>query len=491
MGSAPSSAVIPQSGSVVVAAGPEDFGPVDKSVSATVMSLFGWSAIWLIFGLVLEIISSWKLHTPGFLAGTAWLTYGRIDPAATNTLLYGWGFNAALGIAFWLLGRLAGTPLRPNPLSFVAILFWNIAVAGGIFGILYGDSTAIENLEFPGYVSPVLWVSFVLMAASLVSTLRDRTFNNIFISQWYLIAGVFWFAWIYSVAQLMLVFFPVRGTVQAIVSAWYTQGLLALWFGSVALAAIYYFLPKITGRPIRNYYLAVLGFWSFGVFNGWLGVERLSGAPVPPWVQSIGTAASLLSLVPLVAISINLLGTIRSNFDAVKDSVVLRFAAFASVAYFVSALQMVLMSFGRGAESTHLTLAAQSPAYLTFFGFFGMAAFGAIYYILPRVTRREWASSGLIGTHFAATALGVILVYVCLLLGGLHQGAELANPEVHFAQIIEGLQPYLLGRTAGLALLFIGQLAFAVNLFLTLGRAARVSESPLVLPEPPQMEVVT
>lgn len=487
MGSAPSSAVLSSSGAP---ADPvrEDFGSIDKSVRGPVATLLGWAAIWLLVGLTLSLVAAWKLHTPQFLGGCEWLTYGRIDPAATNVLLYGWGFNAALAVAFWLVARLAGTAMRSNPLSVVAILFWNLAVAVGAGGILLGHSTSLEWLEFPGYVSPVLLVTFAVLGSSLVGTLRDRRYASIFISQWYVVGAVFWFAWLYSVAQLMLVFFPVRGTVQSIVNAWYSQGLLALWFGSIALASLYYFIPKILGRPIRHYYLASLGFWTFAVLNGWLGVQRLIGSPVPPWVQSVGTAASLLSLAPLVVICINLLVTLAQNFGSAKDSLVLRFMTFASVAFAVSGLQVVLTSFGKGAAATHLTLAAQSQPYLAFFGFFTMAAFGAIYYLTPRIASRPWYSQGLIAAHFASTALGVVVVYLALLLGGLRQGAEIGSSDFSFQQIVTDLQPYLLARTAGIALLIIGQIAFLVNLFLTLARLPIADESPLVLPEPPQME---
>lgn len=488
MGSVSRTVVPPQPDVLGQAPRREDFGPVDASLRAPVLLLLGWAAIWLIVGLSLALISAWKMHSPFFLDACVYVTLGRVDPAANAVLIYGWGFNAALALGFWLLGRLSGAALRPFGLGLVAIVFWNLAVAGGLIGLLAGDSTGIPSLEMPAYVLPVLLVSFAVIGSWVVTTLRERVFKDIFITQWYVIAGIFWFAWLFSVAQLMLVFFPVRGTVQAIVAAWYSHGMYWLWFGSVALAAIYYFLPKITGRPIRSFYLAPLGFWSYGVFNGWLGVQQLIGSPVPIWVQSVGIAASLMSLVAVAAIGLSIHSTVLSNFSSVSRSPVLRFIAFAGLAFTVSALQLVFTSFGRGAALTHLTYAAQSQTYLTFFGFFSMAAFGGIYYLVPRVAQKPWSSAGLINFHFVASALGVIVVFGSLLLAGLKQGAELQHAEVSFSAIVEGTLPYLAARAGGVVLFLIGQIAFVVNLGLTLAPSLATSREPLLLPEPPELE---
>ena len=46
-----------------------------------------------------------------------------------------------------------------------------------------------------------------------------------------------------------------------------------------------------------------------------------------------------------------------------------------------------------------------------------MVMFGAMYYIVPRLTGWEWASARLIQAHFWFTAVGVLL-YVALLTWG-------------------------------------------------------------------------
>ena len=59
---------------------------------------------------------------------------------------------------------------------------------------------------------------------------------------------------------------------------------------------------------------------------------------------------------------------------------------------------------------------------LSLFGFFAMVMFGAIYYIVPRLTQQEWPSAGLVKFHFWASASGILLCVVSLIAGGVQQG---------------------------------------------------------------------
>ena len=92
--------------------------PASVEVSADELScrlplllLFLAGAAWLVCGSVFGLIASIKFHSPKFLADPAWLTYGRVWPAYTNSLLYGFCIPTGLGVALWLFSRLGKTVL--------------------------------------------------------------------------------------------------------------------------------------------------------------------------------------------------------------------------------------------------------------------------------------------------------------------------------------------------------------------------------------------
>src|SRR3954471_17601645 len=198
---------------------------IDLSLRLPVVFFLTSAVLWLLLGTLFSLTTSIQLQSPGFLSNCVYLTFGRLRPAEVNSFIYGWGFNVAFAVTFWLIARLSRTILPHAGLLVVAGMFWNLGVTIGVGGILLGDSISIEFLEIPGYATPLMFVAYAFIAAWAIAAFRSAESSTHYISQWYLFAALFWFPWFYSVAQIMLVFAPARGTVQSIVAAWYTGNL--------------------------------------------------------------------------------------------------------------------------------------------------------------------------------------------------------------------------------------------------------------------------
>jgi cytochrome c oxidase cbb3-type subunit 1 len=177
-------------------------------------------------------------------------------------------------------------------------------------------------------------------------------------------------------------------------------------------------------------------------------------------------------VVPLVILAMNFFGTLSGRWSALKDNITLRFVAFGVVALLLVLLGWVINAIHGIAAITQFTYVTAAETQLGLYGFFTMVVFGALYYIVPRVLNTAWASAPLAGVHFGASATGIALVVGALVIGGVKQGLLLGDATVAFSEITAATQPYLFAATIGLAILAIGQLAFALNFFWTLGRAS-------------------
>jgi cytochrome c oxidase cbb3-type subunit 1 len=436
---------------------------IDMSCRWPLLLLFGSGLFWLVIGLALAVISSIKLHAPGFLAECPWLTLGRVRPAGMNVLLYGFASQVAIGVMLWLLCRLGSVRLAFQFPLIIATHVWNLGVTIGVFAILGGGSTGFEWLEMPRYASTFLFVSYLIMGLCAVATFTMRRERELYVSQWYLLAAIFWFPWIYSAANYLLVFSPVRGTFQSVVNAWFTGNFLGLWLGSMALAGIFYFLPKLTNQPLYSRQLAAYAFWTAAVFVNWSGPASLIGGPVPRWIGGVGTVGSVGLLLPLAANAFNWHLTYEGNRDAVKRSIELRFVLFGAVCYLVAGVLTAAMSVPQVSAVTHLTYVVAGRNYLVLIGFVGMVLFGALYYILPRLTQVNWASETLTRAHFLGSTIGIAIVVVALVFGGISQGWKLGDPNVPFLSIMKGTIPFIGISTLGLTVLFLAQIALAVN----------------------------
>jgi cytochrome c oxidase cbb3-type subunit 1 len=456
---------------------------IDASCRGTLMLFFGASVVWLLIGTAFALITSWKMHSPNFLADISWLAFGRVRPAHLNAVVLGFASEAAIGVTLWLMCRLGRVPLMHAWMVNIAGVFWNVGLAIGIGGILAGDSTGIEWLEIPGYASPLLFVTYALIAIWGIIAFRFRREKHLYVSQWYLLGALFWFPWLYSAAQILLIMEPVRGVVQAAVNWWFGHNVLGLWFTPIGIAAIYYFIPKVLGVPVYKYSLSVIGFWSLALFYNWNGMHHLVGGPLPAWLITVSIVASVMMTIPVITVGLNHHFTMWGHFHKLKDSPVLRFMVFGGMSYTVTSLHGILLALRSVSEVTHFTHSTIAHAHQGLYAFFVMVMFGAIYYIVPRIVQVEWPSARLIRIHFWATAIGIMLYIVPLTIGGTLQGFAMINPDVPFLDlnkysVVTMTVPYLKMRSFSGFVILVGHLAFATSFVWIVARWIKAARRP-------------
>ena len=421
---------------------------IDKSLRHPVMFFFTSGAAWLAVSLILGVIASAKTHNPGILGEWSFLQYGRTFPAHINALIYGWGAQAAFGVLVWLMARLSRQPSKNGGTLLVAGHIWNLAVALGTIGILAGQGTGKHWMQFPTFVWPVLLAAYAVIAIWSLIAFRCRKNEHTYISQWYLMGAILWFTCIFLTANLYVSVFDVHPLMAAAINGWFRHALIFLFFTPIAIASAYYIASKVTGRAIYNYSYAIGGFWALAIVGPWAGMQVMTGSPIPVFLQYVGSAATILVGVPMIAAGVNILKTASTHGDAVAHSPSLRFSIAGTVGMLLLALAGVLLKTPAALKYTQFTLAGYGYDILAIYGFFSMCMFGAIYFIVPRVTRREWLSRRLIRTHFWFSIYGVVFIFLfCALLGGFQQGAAQENHLQPWVQAVKNTLPYSVGMT--------------------------------------------
>ena len=450
---------------------------LDRKARFVVMFLILSGISWLLFGTLLALVASLKMHLPDWLGTAGWLTFGRVRPLHLNTMVYGWASLTGAGVALWLLSRLLKVPIMLRGYIIVAGVIWNIALLIGSIQILAGHSRGIEWLEFPVSTMVVIVLCVIIMSASVLMMLVMRKVKQLYVSVWYLIAAFLWFPLLGLVSSLPIFDTP---TVQAGMNWWYAHNALGLWFTPVGLAAAYYFIPKVLGRPIYSYGLSLLGFWGLALFYNWNGFHHLIGGPVPTWFVTISISASVMMVIPVVVVAVNHHMTVVGSFRAVINSPTLRFVVFAAMSYTFVSLQGAAQALRSFYEVIHFTHFVVAHAHIGMYAFVTMMLFGACYYIIPRVTMREWHSKGLIKWHFWLTAIGII-IYTAALQGiGVFQGFAMIDPDVPFTDTVTMTIPYLVARSVSGFLMTAGHLIFAWLVFRMAYRPGEQPATPLV-----------
>lgn len=430
---------------------------IDRSVAPATLLLAVSAALWLLAGMTLSLLGSLQLHLPGFLECEA-LSHGRLRNLQSVVLTYGWSINAALAVALWLSHRLGRVESRHSWVAVLGALGWNAALTLGCLSVLRGGSTGVAGLELPREAGPFMVACFLCVGLWAAVAFARRQTGSVFVSQWYLLAAVLAFPVLHLLAQVAVLWAPSRGVLQAIVAAWHAHSLLGLVLAPVALAAVYYLIPKETGRPIRGYYMAGVGFWLFISLGGWAGTAHLIGSPIPVWLQSTGVVAAIMLVVPAIISAIHLHGTLlKGGWPVSSTGPALRFAVASATAFLLWVLGFAALSTRTVSARLRFTEAEQALGLLGLHGFVALAFLGALYYLLPRVTRREWPSGVLASAHLWLSILGTVAACASLAsLGWLRASSpELAVSTVRLLQS---------AVSVSLGALLLGHLAFAANL---------------------------
>lgn len=430
----------------------------DRSSAGPALLCLSFAVFWLMLGSFAGLVSSIKLHAPDWLTANVWLTFGRIRPAHLNMVIYGWSSCAGIGIALWLIPRLLKTRLAGVRYAYAGALLWNIGVAAGIVAILSGYSAGMEWLEFPPTIAALLIAGGALLGIPLLQTLQQRRVKHLYVSVWYMSAALLWFPVLYTVANVPDVHFGIE---QATMNWWYGHNVLGLWFTPLGLAAAYYFIPKVLGKPIYSYHLSLLGFWALAFFYSQVGGHHLIGGPVPTWLITLSIVQSVMMVIPVFAVAINQHMTMTGHFDALRHSPTLRFIVLGAMMYTLASVQGSLESLRAVNSVTHFTHFTVAHAHLGLYGFFAMVMFGSIYFVMPRIVEREWPSAVLISLHFWLVVGGFAIYFIGLSIGGWLQGMIMLDAKRPFMDSVSVTLPYLEARSIGGTMMTLGHLVFA------------------------------
>ncbi|MDS1308696.1 cbb3-type cytochrome c oxidase subunit I [Marinobacter xiaoshiensis] len=447
----------------------------DQSSRTAVLTWLSSSVFWLLLGSFFGLASSMKMHLPDFLTASEFLTFGRIRPVHLNAVTYGWASMAGIGVALFLIPRLFKTSLAGGKYAVLGGFIWNIGLVLGLSAITLGLSDGEEWLEFPWQIDILFVIGGALCAIPLLLTAANRKVEHLYVTSWYLMAALVWFPFLFLIANLPFAF---PGASGATVNWWFAHNVLGLWVTPIGIGIAYYMIPKILGKPIISYQLSLIGFWSLALFYSQVGIHHLIGGPIPTWLVTLSIVHSVMMSIPVITVAINHHGTMMGSFGRLKDSPTLRFVWIGALMYTVASLQGSMEALRSINVITHFTHYTVAHAHLGMYAFLSFILFGAVYFIMPRLTNWEWPWRKLISLHFWLVSIGILIYVVSLTVAGWKQGVALLDAAMPFMDIVRMTVPALQARTVGGALMTLGHLVFAFHFIAMLMHRGAATEQP-------------
>ena len=470
----------------------------------SVAKLFMWST--LVFGFIGMLIGVTIAFQMAFPSWNNWLgeylTFSRLRPLHTSGVIFGFTFSGIFATWYYVGQRVLKVSLKESKflMGLAKFHFWSYAVLMtlAVVALWMGISTSKEyaELEWPlDLLVVVVWVAWGLGIFGLVGMRREK---SLYISVWYYIAAflgiamLFVFnnmevptyfvtgegAWYHSVSMY-------AGTNDALVQWWYGHNAVAFGFTVPIVAMIYYFLPKESGQAVYSYKLSLLSFWGLMFVYIWAGGHHLIYSTVPDWMQTMGSVFSVVLILPSWGSAINMLLTMKGEWQQVASNPLIKFMVLASTFYMFSTLEGPIQAIKSVNALAHFTDWIPGHVHDGTLGWVGFMIMAAMFHMVPRMFQRELYSKKLMENQFWLQTIGVVLYFSSMWIAGITQGMmwratdEFGSLTYSFIDTVTTLFPYYLIRAIGGLLYLTGFTMFIWNIYKTVTAGKKAEETSM------------
>ncbi|MDP2645216.1 MAG: cbb3-type cytochrome c oxidase subunit I [Desulfobacterales bacterium] len=435
----------------------------------TVLGFCLTAGLWMTVGALAGLVAAIELIAPDLLGNIAWLVFGRIRPIHVNLVLFGFVTPGLLATAFYYVPRLLGTRLYSEKLGLLTVILWNIFLIAAVVTLAAGFTQGREYAELIWPLDILVAVLFALVFYNLIMTVKQRQEPLLYVSVWYVCAGIFLTALTYCLGNV--IWRPDSGALtglpDAILLWFYGHNIFGLLLTPLSIGAVYYVIPRVCRSPLYSHTLSLLGFWSLLVVYTHIGTHHLLQVPVPTWLKVIATVDSVGMVIPVMVVLINIWYTAKGKLGEIHGDTGAKFIFTGTIMYFFVSIQGSMMSLPQVQRVTHFNNWVVGHAHIGVLGFAGMVALGGLYYVLPRAAGKPFYSSFLVDFHYWMTLIGVTGFGVVLTIAGLIQGNAWLNGETVYRVLPQVHIYYILRASLGL-MIFSGALAGFYNIIKTL-----------------------
>ena len=448
---------------------------------------------WAVLGMFVGVWVAWLLAYPDFTFDAGWSSFGRLRPVHTTAVIFGFGGNGLIATSFYVVQRTSRVRL-PDQLSPMFVLFgYNLFCVLAVTGYLMGITQSKEYAEPEWYADiwlVVVWVTYLVV---YLRTLARRKEPHIYVANWYYLAFIVVVAMLHVVNGLAV---PVSlgsaksyslfsGVQDAMTQWWYGHNAVAFFLTAGFLGMMYYYLPKVAGRPLYSYRLSIIGFWGITFLYMWAGSHHLHYTALPQWVQTLGMTFSLMLLVPSWAAAANALLTLNGAWHKVRDDATLRFMMVAAVFYGLTTFEGSFLAIRAVNSLSHYTDWTVGHVHAGALGWVAMITFGSIYASVPWLWKREsMYSSRLVEVHFWLAVAGTVIYVLAMWNSGIIQGLmwrtynENGTLAYSFVNSLIAMHPYYIARAIGGLCFLIGAVVGCYNIWMTIRAVPQPGTEP-------------
>ncbi len=447
------------------------------------------TVVWGIFGMTVGLLIAAQLVWPQLNFDTAWLSFGRLRPLHTNSVIFAFGGCALFSTSYYVVQRTCQTTLYGGWLVPFTFWGWQLIIVLAAITLPLGLTSSKEyaELEWPiDILLTLVWIAYLVV---FVGTVHNRKTSHIYVGNWFFLAFIIVVALLHVVNSAAI---PISmwksysiypGTIDAMVQWWYGHNAVGFFLTAGFLGMMYYFVPKQSGRPIYSYRLSIVHFWALIATYIWAGGHHLHYTALPDWTQSVAMVMSIILLAPSWGGMINGMMTLSGAWHKLRTDPILRFLVVSLSFYGMSTFEGPMMAIKTVNALSHFTDWTIGHVHSGALGWVAMISVGATYHMIPKIFGADGMySTKLINIHFWLATAGTVLYICAMWVNGILQGLmwRAVNADgtltYSFVEALEASHPGYFVRWMGGMLWVTGMLVMAFNVWQTV----RSSDSTVV-----------
>ncbi len=440
----------------------------------------------IMMGVVGTAVGTWiasELAFPFLNFDTAEISFGRLRPVHTNTVIFGFGGFLLYGAGFYMVQHATHARVAFEKIAWTAVFLWLFSVFAFWITLPMGMTQSKEYHEPEWWIDIMMATSWTCMTISYLGTIARRKMSHIYVGLWFFMTMLFMVTYIFVFNGMCI---PVdftfsysayAGIHDAMTQWWWGHNAVGFFLTAGFIGVMYYFVPKHANRPIYSYRLSVLHFWSLTFLYVWVGAHHLHYTAIPDWTLSLGAGMSIALIFPSWGGMINGMMTMSGAWDKIRTDPIMRFMVVALAFYGMSTFEGPLMGTKSVNALSHYTDWTVGHVHSGALGWNAMISIGAMYHMITRMWNTEMWSAKLVNIHFWVHLTGAIFYITAMWGSGVLQGLmwrafdEYGNLVYTFADSVAAMHPFYALRATGGFLVFCG---FCIMLFNTLKTVSAV-----------------
>jgi cytochrome c oxidase cbb3-type subunit 1 len=453
----------------------------------TVIRWFTFATVlWGLVGMSIGLLIAAQLIWPALNFDTPWLTYSRLRPTHTNTVIFSFATSGLMATSFYIVQRTCQVRLFAPQVARFVFVGWQLVALSILITLPMGFTSSKEYAELEWPIDIFMGMVWVAYAYVFFGTLLKRRVEHIYVANWFLGAFILTVGVLHGVNSLAIPVHSMKsysiygGAVDAMVQWWYGHNAVGFLLTAGFLGLMYYFVPKQAGRPVYSYRLSIIHFWALISLYIWAGPHHLHYTALPDWTQSLGMAMSLILFVPSWGGMINGIMTLSGAWHKLRQDPVLRFLVVSLSFYGMSTFEGPMMAIKTVNALSHYTDWTIGHVHSGALGWVAMITMGALYHMVPVLAQRKaMYSESLIHVHFWLMTLGIVLYIIAMWISGITQGTmwravhEDGTLMYSFIDSLKASYPFYFMRFVGGVFVVSGMWVMAYNVWKTFSVAVQ------------------